>query len=96
MPALTPGADPLPGGTLTTGGDISPAGDAIIIRTYSSAYLWRRSPTATVAEALTTPPCRLPLAREPQGEAIGFSASGQGYFTVSEQAGQPIYFSGRE
>ena len=92
---LTFGAEPLPGGTLTTGGDISASGDAVIIRTYGSAYLWRRGPGGSVAEALATPPCRLPLAREPQGEAIGFAADGRGFFTVSEQAEQPIYFSPR-
>ncbi len=90
--SLTFGVRPLPGSRNTTGGDISPSGDAILIRSYGSAYLWRRGPNATVAEALRTPPCPMPLAREQQGEAIGFAADGNGYYTVSEGQNPPMHF----
>jgi hypothetical protein len=89
------GADPLPGSTLTTGGDISPSGDEIAIRTYDAAYLWRRSRVASLAEALSTPPCRIPLRSEPQGEALGFAADASGYYSVSEGNLQPISFYAR-
>jgi hypothetical protein len=89
------GVDPLPGNTLTTGGDISPSGDEIAIRTYDAAYLWRRSRVATVAEALATPPCRIPMRSEPQGEALGFAVDGSGYYSVSEGNLQPISFYAR-
>jgi hypothetical protein len=89
---LTFGQAPLRGNTLTTGGTISPAGDAILVRTYGSAFLWRRAPGATVGAALATEPCPLPLAPERQGEAIGYAADGSGYFTVSEGASAPLHF----
>lgn len=89
---LTFGEPPLRGNRSTTGGDISPSGDAILIRTYSNAFLWRRSRGATVAEALATAPCPVPLARDGQGEAIGFAADGSGYYTVAEGVNAPVYF----
>jgi hypothetical protein len=89
------GAAPLSGNAQTTGGSISPSGDEIVIRTYGAAFLWRRAAGATVAEALGTAPCPLPLQKEPQGEAIGFAEDGGGYYTVSEGAAQPIYFYAR-
>ena len=88
-------SDTLPGIALTTGGDISPAGDAVLIRTYNSAFLWRRPEGASLAAAFDTVPCPVPLRIEPQGEAIGFDADGSGYFTVSEREHQPIWYFSR-
>jgi hypothetical protein len=85
----------LPGDTTTTGGDISPSGDEILIRTYDSAYLWRRAAGASVAEALATEPCRVPLATEGQGEAIGFATDEGGYFSTSEGSFVAISFYAR-
>ena len=86
----------LPGATLTTGGDIARDGSAIVIRTYSRAYWWPRRPAQTVAEALEAEPCRIPLREEPQGEAIAFSVSADGYFTISEGKHPPIYRYARQ
>ncbi len=86
------GQAPLRGNTLTTGGSIARDGSAILIRTYGSAFLWRRVPGATVGEALATEACPVPRAGERQGEAIGFAADGSGYYTVSEGAAAPIHF----
>ena len=85
------GTAPLLGGRTTTGGDISSRGDEIAIRTYDAAYLWRRPSGMTVADALATTPCALPLRLELQGETLGFSSDGSAYFTVSEGNNQPIY-----
>ena len=93
--SLTFGAGSLPGDTTTTGGDISPSGSEILIRTYDSAYLWRRVSGASVADALTTEPCRVPLAREGQGEAIGFAADGGGYYSTTEGTLVAINFYAR-
>jgi len=90
--SLTFGAAPLVGGAATTGGDISPSGDAIAVRTYTHAYLWRRGGGMTVAQAFAGEPCPLPQKSEPQGEALGFAADGLGFYTVSEGSQQPIYF----
>lgn len=89
------GTAPLTGNKTTTGGDISPGGDAIAIRSYDSAYLFRRPAGTTVADALATPPCRLPLQLELQGEALGFAADSSGYYSVSEGNKAPIYFYAR-
>lgn len=90
--SVTFGTSTLPGSPLTTAADVSPSGDAIVVRTYSSAFLWRRSPGQSVAQALGGEPCVVPVAAEPQGEAIGFAADGSGYFTVSEGSNPPLWF----
>jgi hypothetical protein len=93
---LTFGKEPLAGSAPTTGGDISADGDEIAIRTYDSAFIWRRIPGGTIAEAFATEPCPIPLANEVQGEALGFSADGNDYYTVSEGSSIPIYFYKRK
>jgi len=75
-----------------TGGEISPTGGEIIIRGYSNASLWSRASGTSVAEAFDTAPCSVPLVSEPQGEAICFDPDGYGYFTVSENSYQPVYY----
>ena len=89
------GTGALPGDRKATGGDISPRGDEIIVRTYDSAFLWRRAAGGTVADALAGSPCAVPLANEPQGEALGFAADGSGYYSLSEGSKQPLYFYAR-
>lgn len=80
------------GSERTTGGTISPDGSLILVKTYTRAYLWMRAPGQSIGEAMRALPCPAPLPREPQGEAIGFSANSRGYFTLSEGSSQPIYF----
>jgi hypothetical protein len=84
------------GSERTTAGDISADGRWILIKTYTHAYLWHRAPGTSVAAALSALPCEVPLAPEPQGEAVGFAADGKGYFTLSEGEAQPIYFFERK
>ena len=78
------------------GGAISPDGDEIIIRgaeVFSNgASLWTRSVGQSVWDALSGSRAIIPAPSEPQGEAITFDSDGQGYFTVSEGANQPIYY----
>ena len=78
-------------GGLATGGDITPDGGVIAIRTYGDVRLWTRPAGSSVEEALAGGPCRGPLAVEPQGEAIGFAPGGLGYYTISEGAEPPLY-----
>jgi hypothetical protein len=80
---------------LATAGDIAADGSAILVRTYSRAYLWPRRPGTTIAQALRGAPCRVPLESEPQGEAIAFAATLDGYFTLSEGRRSPIYHYAR-
>jgi hypothetical protein len=86
------GAGALAGSVTTTGGDISPNGRSIAIRTYDRAFLWRRAPGQSVASALTGEPCAIPLATEGQGEALGFASDERGYFTLSEGRFVPISY----
>ncbi|MEZ4220569.1 MAG: CotH kinase family protein [Polyangiaceae bacterium] len=85
------GKSPLGGSAKVTAGDIAPYGELIVLRTLDRAYAFRRVPGQSMAEVLQGTPCKLPLHAEPQGEAIGFSPDGLGYFTVSEGAGAWIY-----
>ncbi|MFT5458553.1 MAG: hypothetical protein ACI9K2_005060 [Myxococcota bacterium] len=85
---------PLSGGA-TTGGDISPLGDAIVIRTYrSEAYLWRRDQAVPLADAFTDQrPCAIALPSEGQGESIGFGADGAGLWSISEGGNIPVNYT---
>lgn len=71
--------------SLAVAGDISPAGDEILIKTYDSIYYWKRAPRETIGAALAQAPQRVPYLLEPQGEAVCWKADGMGYYTVSEE-----------
>jgi len=86
------GSADLPGGVQTTGGDASPGGDAVLIRTYGSAFFWWIPEDGDLWDAFDGAACPVPLASETQGEAIGFDLEGAGYFTVSEGVFQPIHY----
>lgn len=77
---------------LITDASVSRGGDRILLRTYGSAHLYRRKAGEPLHAALLSAPCSVPFANEPQGEAIAFAADGRGYYTLSENAGQPLYF----
>jgi hypothetical protein len=80
-------------------GDISEDGSAILLRWETGARLWRRKAGETVMEAFRRPPTVAPVAgppREPNGEAVAFDASGQGYYTLSEGTKEPIFFIPRK
>jgi hypothetical protein len=55
-----------------------------VIRTYSSAFLFRRQPGESVSAALRRAPRQLPTAREQQGEALGFAHDDAAFVTISE------------
>nr|HVJ17824.1 hypothetical protein [Polyangiaceae bacterium] len=86
------GRGSLPGNHMPTAGDVAPAGQAIVIRTYSSIFVWARPSGASIAEALRGTPREVPTPRQPQGEAVTFAADGRGLYTISEQAHQPLFF----
>jgi hypothetical protein len=89
---LSDPSHPDPG--LVTGGDISVDGRWILLRTDDTAYVWRRDLGQSVTSAFDRTPCRAPLRKERQGEAIAWAASGMGFFTVSEGKREPIYYYG--
>jgi hypothetical protein len=71
--------------TRITGGDISPDGSLVLLKTYNDVLLWARGEQEDVATALSKQPVLLPYIAEPQGEAIGWNSDGSGYYTVSEE-----------
>lgn len=79
-------------GLAATGGDISPTGDSILIRTYGGAKFWPRPLAGNLWDAFAGPPAQVALISEPQGESIGFADDESGFYTLSEGAAQPIYF----
>ncbi len=75
-PTDTPGGPvPLLGSTLVTGGAVSADGSVVAVRTYTDAYLFAAA-DGDAAAALSGRPVRVPLADEPQGEAIAFTTDG--------------------
>ena len=74
-------------GALVTGAEVRGDGRWIAVRTYNAAYLWPRAAGVSIAEALRGPPCAIPAPREPQGEAIAFTADGSALITISEASG---------
>lgn len=75
-----------------TAGDISPDGCEILIRGYNNASVWSRPSGSNLWNAFKGKEYRVPVAIEPQGEAICYASDGRGYYTVSEGLNQPIYY----
>lgn len=84
---------------LIVGGDISPKGDEIILKDYVYAYYWQRKDNESIVQTLKREPTKVAYMPEPQGEAICFSAKGDGYYTISERPdtmwATSLYFYGR-
>ena len=78
------GQAPLPGSTMPTAASISRDGNAILVRTYSSVFLFRRAAGESVLSALTGAPVSQPSPQERQGEAISFVDGDSAFVTISE------------
>jgi hypothetical protein len=83
------GAAHLSAGELVTAGEVSPGGDAVVLRTYGRVLVYRRASGKSVGDVLGGKPCAVPGPAEPQGEAVAFSADGRSIYTVSEGS-QPM------
>ncbi|HVW95416.1 MAG TPA: hypothetical protein VHA56_05580 [Mucilaginibacter sp.] len=71
-----------------TGGDISPDGTEILLRSNQLIWYWKLTTGTNVSAALLTKPQIAPYYNnEPQGEGIGFAADNSGYYTNSETRG---------
>jgi hypothetical protein len=78
------GRPPLPGSERATSASISKDGRAILVRTYSSVFLFPRAPGESVMTALRRAPRPYPSASEKQGEAISFIDDDRAFITISE------------
>ncbi len=74
------------------GGDVSPDGRWIVLRTLSQAWVWPHLPNTLIWQSFSGPPQPVTLLPEPQGEAICFAPDGQGLYTISEMVHPPLYF----
>jgi hypothetical protein len=66
--------------------DISPNGRTILVKTYTNVYKFKRGRNQSLSQAFGGKLKALPYELEPQGEAICFSSSGRGRYTLSERA----------
>jgi len=73
-----------------TGGDISPDGTEILLRSNQLIWYWKLAPGISISSGLIMQPQIAPYANnEPQGEGVGFAADGTGYYTDTEIKGYP-------
>jgi hypothetical protein len=65
---------------------VSADGRTIVLRTYDSAYAWRRRAGESVAAALRRKPftVKAGLLVEGQGEALALTRDGRAFYTVPE------------
>jgi hypothetical protein len=75
-----------------TAGDISKDGQQILLKDYMKVYYWKRNNNEPVWKTMQRKPAELPYQQEKQGEAIGFTPDGKGYYTTSEGVFAPIYY----
>jgi hypothetical protein len=84
-----------------TGGDISVAGNEIIMRGDGSGTvdntgrIFIRPVGGSITDAFNSTPITIPLVSDGQGEAIGFDRNGWGYYTTSEGSSRPIHYFDR-
>jgi hypothetical protein len=72
-----------------TGGAFSPCGDRILVRSYTSMFELARAAAGDLVSIFSAAPVLVPLAVEPQGEAVTYAADGRRYFTASELDDSP-------
>ncbi|RFZ91918.1 hypothetical protein D0C36_10745 [Mucilaginibacter conchicola] len=75
-----------------TAADISKDGQQVLIKSYEKVYYWRRRGNEPLWQTLQRPARELTYKQERQGEAIGFTQDGKGYYTTSEGVFAPIYY----
>lgn len=84
---------------MASAGDISLDGTQILLRNEDYGQWWSRPVEWSIEEALMGDPFSVPLVRrpiEPNGEAVGFTQDGNGYYTLSDDSDPPtLYYVGR-
>lgn len=82
-----------PGAKTTTGGDISPDGKRLVVRTYTDAYEWQLngSTQLDMQAAVSRPPRHVRLPNVLAGEAICYTRKGDSLLLSEEGKGAAIY-----
>ncbi|MDB5030320.1 hypothetical protein [Mucilaginibacter sp.] len=75
-----------------TAGDISKDGRQILLKSYEKVYYWKRNGNEHIWQTMQRSAEEPNYQVEKQGEAVGFTADGKGYYTTSEGVYSPIYF----
>lgn len=75
----------------TTGADVHPNGERMLLRTYGRAWELRAPGAESLTEVFAATPVSVPSAAQPQAEAIAYDHDGRGYLLGTEGAGKPIY-----
>jgi hypothetical protein len=75
-----------------TAGDISKDGTQVLLKSYEKVYYWKRNGKEPIWQTMGGKPEEPNYQQEKQGEAIGFTADGKGYYTTSEGVYAPIYY----
>ncbi|MFL5347191.1 MAG: hypothetical protein ACJ8AT_20605 [Hyalangium sp.] len=76
---------------LTTGADLNPSGERLLLRTYTRVWEVRRPQAQRLEDLIAGQVAEVPSASQAQAEAIAFTPGGRGYLLGSEFAGQPLY-----
>ncbi len=74
---------------LVTGGDISPDGSRVALRTYTDVYEWT-VPSDDVAAAFDGEPTLTPLPERQQGEGLAYAQDGDAVLVSTEGAGSEV------
>jgi hypothetical protein len=83
----------LVGSQLVTSADISSDATHVVVRTYAKSYEWSVV-GGDIAAAFGSAPTEISLPAEPQGEAIAYTANGNGLYITSEdtlRTRPPVY-----
>ena len=75
---------------LITGGDISPDGRRVVLRTYTDAYEWKVE-RKDVAGAFRGEPAVVPVPAAPGGEAIAYDRRGRSLLASTEGRNAPVH-----
>lgn len=65
-------------------GSISADGRKVLLKDYSTIYLWERAGNESFSQLFANVPKHVPYQREQQGEAIAWSRDGTQFYTLSE------------
>ncbi|WP_224242689.1 hypothetical protein [Hyalangium gracile] len=76
---------------LTTGADLNPSGERLLLRTYTRVWEVRRAQAKSLEELIAGEVAEVPGASQAQSEAVTFTPGGRGYLLGSEFTGQPLY-----
>ncbi len=88
------GDGPLPGDVDATGGDVSPDGRFVVVRTHDKVWLWVRDLDQPLHTAFDNPVCGTPANYDDKGEAVAWAWDGSGYYTGGEGYSEPLYWYG--